>query len=470
MKKKKAKSKYKDKDFKMTKIASVGVRILDEDKKNKIDCFDFSSNQSLSAYDIIIFSPRIFNLYNVDFYMRHWQSELNKASRKHKLMVYIVPENIYINDASNKLFNVLSIIPCFISLGTRATIGSDIISSNSSLKNVFDNFCKIFEHNLNYKYIFEISREDKNIEKILETKDGDILGVYWKNENSIMIQGVEPNLLFAYKPQESLEKSEGLVKSRYNDELKVYTTSLELARKFKSFLIKLYNVLCQKQQIEEVPDWIKNDTLFDLIEEKKIDAEIIENQNRIEELLELNSSKEREKNIILSLKDLLFATDKQLEDAVNYALEIIGFKPKQFVSKNGDLQIDTFIEYENIKIVGETKGVNKSADNHNINQLTGNRDQYFSEECLENENIPKAILFVNSFREQPLKNRNKQDAVTPKVLKLAEASSVSIVWTPDLFFVAQYIKNTEDEVFAQTCRKVIIDNKHGFVDFPKIPK
>ncbi len=458
----------------MVKIASVGMKIIDEDKKNKIDCFDFSDNQSLSAYDIIVFSPRIFGLYNINFYISHWQSELCKASNKNKLIFYVVPENLYINDPSNKPFNLLSIIPCFDTIdsriNTRSTVGVDIVSSNSSLKKEFDDFCNVFKKYLNYKCIFEIDLKNKNVEKILETKDGDILGLYWKNENSIMIQGVEPNLLFAYKPREALEKSEGLVNAKYNDELKAYTASLELARKFKSFLIKLYNVLYKKQQIEEIPDWIKNDTCFDLIKEKEIYAEITENQNKINELIELNNSKEREKDKILSLKDLLFATDKQLENAVNYALEIIGFNPMQFISKNGDLQIDTFIEYENIKIIGETKGVNKSADNHNINQLTGNRDQYFSEECLENEDMPKAILFVNSFREQPLKNRNKQDAVTPKVLKLAEASSVSIVWTPDLFFVAQYIKNTEDEVFAQTCREVIIDNKYGFVDFPKIPK
>lgn len=151
--------------------------------------------------------------------------------------------------------------------------GRDVKSSNSSLKSIFVDFCNVFKDILSYSYTF--SNIESSEEKILETNDGDILGIHYNN--LIISQGIEPNL-FCVDPL------------GYNK-----TECIQLVEKFKSFLIKLYNILCKKQEIEEVPDWIKNDTCFDLIEEKQICAEIIENQNRIEELLELNSSKEREK-------------------------------------------------------------------------------------------------------------------------------------------------------------------------------
>lgn len=44
----------------MVKITSVGMYVVEKEKTNNIDCFDFCSKQSLSAYDIIIFSPRVF--------------------------------------------------------------------------------------------------------------------------------------------------------------------------------------------------------------------------------------------------------------------------------------------------------------------------------------------------------------------------------------------------------------------------
>ncbi len=441
----------------MIKIASVGIQINNKD----IEYIDFSSIKSLSAYNIIIFCSKILvPPPNINLLISHWIEELSKAYNNNKFIFCIVPEYISINRNNNNTYNMLNIIPnCSKYIkNIRFSKGNDIISSN----NIFNDFCNIFKNHLEYTYILET----ENCDTILKTNDKDTLGIHFRdgNKNIIITQGFNPYLLYKNKPIEHPTKP------IYEKDLHEYNTSIDLSLKFKDFLIRLYNALYKKEQYKKAPDWIINNNDFNIIEEEKITNQITENNNKIKQLNDTNKELEIQKNKVSSLKDLLFTSDKQLEDSVNYALNILGFSPEHYINGKHNLELDTLIKYNNLEIIGETKGLSKYADNSHINQLIANRNQYYDIECKDNQDTPKAILFINSEIQEELSKRIKENAITKKVLNLAKSNNVSIIWTPDLFFVAQYIKNTNDTSFANNCRNAIINNQFGFIEFPLIPK
>lgn len=440
----------------MVKIASVGIQINNKD----IEYIDFSSIKSLSAYNIIIFCPKILvPPPDINSLISHWIEELSKAYNNNKFIFCIVPEYISINRNNNK-YNLLNIIPnCSKYIkNIRLSKGNDIISSN----NIFNDFRKIFQNHLEYTYILET----ENCDTILKTNDDDTLGIHYhdKNKNVIITQGFNPSLLYRNKPINHP------FNATYEINLKEYNITLDLSLKFKDFLIRLYNTLYKTEQYEKAPDWIINNNDFNISEETEIANQISENNNKIKQLNDTNKELETQKDKVASLKDLLFASNKQLENAVNYALNILGFSPKHYINGEHNLELDTLINYNNLEIIGETKGLSKYADNSHVNQLIANRNQYYHIECKDNQDIPKAILFVNSERQKELSKRIKDNAITKKVLNLAKSNNVSIIWTPDLFFVAQYIKNTNDKSFAKDCRNAIINNQCGFIEFPPILK
>jgi hypothetical protein len=79
----------------------------------------------------------------------------------------------------------------------------------------------------------------------------------------------------------------------------------------------------------------------------------------------------------------------------------------------------------------------------------------------------KGVLFGNAYRLLPLEERI--DPFTLKCVSATSTSSTALIFTPDLFVVAQYLSNNKNVKFATKCRKLILSTV-GRVEFPPLPR
>src|SRR4029079_13473672 len=81
----------------------------------------------------------------------------------------------------------------------------------------------------------------------------------------------------------------------------------------------------------------------------------------------------------------------------------------------------------------------------------------------------RGALFGNGFRLQPLSER-PSEFFTEKCLKAAARAGTALVRTPDLFFAAKYVRESDDTEFARACRRAIFEQAGGVVTFPPAPR
>ena len=81
--------------------------------------------------------------------------------------------------------------------------------------------------------------------------------------------------------------------------------------------------------------------------------------------------------------------------------------------------------------------------------------------------LAKGVLFGNAYRlTEPTV---RAEFFTNKCITAAKLKGVALVRTPDLFFIAQYLSNKEDENFARLCREAILSTSGEIVTFPTPP-
>jgi len=213
------------------------------------------------------------------------------------------------------------------------------------------------------------------------------------------------------------------------------------------------------------PDWT-NDEDFQLAQEKVLQKEVEEKSKNIEKLTlqkgELLTQIDQE----VRLKDLLFENGKTLENAINIALEILGYKAENY--NDGNLELDHVVTSpEGDRFIGEAEGKDNSAVNiDKFRQLATNIHEDLQRD--EVENPAMGILFGNGFRLTKPHERGEQ--FTTKCISTAKSSNCVLVRTTDLFEVARYIKESKDETFAKDCRDALKDGVGKIIDFPPLPK
>jgi hypothetical protein len=211
------------------------------------------------------------------------------------------------------------------------------------------------------------------------------------------------------------------------------------------------------------PEWAKSDT-FRLDVERELEAEILELGNTIELLIGKREEKRGAVKKHASLRALLFEKGHRLESAVRDGLEILGFESSQF--KEGDSEFDAVFTGAEGRFIGEVEGRDKNAINiEKFSQLERNIHEDFARD--EVVTPAKGVLFGNAHRLLPIQERG--EFFTAKVLAAAARTSCALVRTPDLFEVARYLKDSEDENFAEQCRRVIADTAGEIVVFPPVP-
>ncbi|MEH6555337.1 hypothetical protein, partial [Pseudoalteromonas tetraodonis] len=164
------------------------------------------------------------------------------------------------------------------------------------------------------------------------------------------------------------------------------------------------------------------------------------------------------------LRNLLFEKGKPLEYAILDALKIIGFEVSQF--DDGKSEFDAVFESKEGRLIGEAEGKdNKAINIDKLRQLAMN-----IHEDLERDEVDepaKPVLFGNSYRLQPIDER--PEPFTTKCISAATTSSTALVFTPDLFHIAKYLKDKRDARYATKCRKAILTSI-GKVNFPDVPQ
>ena len=195
------------------------------------------------------------------------------------------------------------------------------------------------------------------------------------------------------------------------------------------------------------PDWT-DEKDFQLTQEQTIKKEIEEKSKEIDDLLlqknELLTKLDQE----IRLRDLLFEKGKVLENAIIFALEILGYKAENY--NDGTLELDQIITSpEQDRFIGEAEGKDNSAINiDKFRQLATNIQEDLQREEVQSPAI--GVLFGNGFR--LTKPSERAEHFTEKCIKTTKSSNCILIRTADLFRVAKYVKESKDDNFAKSCR------------------
>jgi hypothetical protein len=440
---------------------------------------DFYSDLSLMDSDILLISPDVFTpkgdwiqfttsddgCYNISASSTYKQkmSRLKKEINDYliagkNVFVFLTKEENYQlansvsvtgknqNTFSTEIYSNYSFLP--INIGTlTSAVGKQIIFNGTPQ---FREFYEKFKKNLEYQiYLENVS----GARVIFTGKDKTkILGVIYKVKNGNLI--LLPYL--KYDRDKFTEYKREKNKRYWTNEAKQFGNSL-----VKVF-VDINNNLHKGEDRTPPPQWITEPS-FQLPQELAYIREVEIKTGEIEALISQKREYEIKANKEAQLKDLLFEKGKNLEVAINLALEIMGYKAQNF--NDGSLEIDSVITSpEGVRFIGEAEGKDTSAiDIDKFRQLTMN-----IQEDLQRKEIQKpaiGILFGNGFRLTKPSERAEQ--FTTKCINTASSSNCILIKTMDLFKVTKYIKESNNIDFAKKCREVIQNSIGKIVEFPE---
>ncbi len=463
------------KDMAKKKILTIGFSLCGEDSET---C-GFDSETSLLDWDIILIQPDISHyIYRAREYFQdkpslsdhdsfklksqteHWKREIKLAIDHGKIVIFFL-------DKLQELF---------IETGEKQYSGTGKNRQTTRIVASYSNYNVL---PVNLKLINSKGKEIK-----LAPKNSEVISTYWtnfseKSSYQVIIEGsVTPCLQTRHgdKTVGFIVKSNnfngaliGLPNIDFSDESffddETDDWSIEAQRFSHNFIkqiIGLEKALKQDGNLTVEPDWAKND-------EYKLSSEISATSKLLlleEKINELNQNKELildEVRTLNKLRNLLFEKGKPLEYSILDALKILGFSVTQY--EDADSEFDAVFESSEGRLIGEVEGKdNKAINIDKLRQLSLNiHEDLQREEVL----VPaKSVLFGNAYRLLPLDER--PDPFTDKCSSAALVSSTALVFTPDLFWVAKYLKDNKNARFATQCRKSILEAV-GRVKFPSIP-
>ncbi len=247
-------------------------------------------------------------------------------------------------------------------------------------------------------------------------------------------------------------------------------TTIEWSKKGISFgndlvktLFAIDKALKNKSGIMPPPEWV-NDEKYILANLISISSSIEDIDAQVELLINQKNDLIETLKTENSTKKLLYAKDKELEKEVINALSILGFVDAKNYN-DGSSEFDIVFKYSEKHFLGEIEGKDSKPINvDKIRQLSANVFEYDK----KFNAIPKAILFGNANRLTVPEERN--EFFTDKCVEFSDLQSIALVKTIDLFYIIKYLKENDDEKYAQECRNSILNTKSGLVIFPKIPQ
>ncbi|MFH0947374.1 MAG: hypothetical protein V1833_00020 [Elusimicrobiota bacterium] len=352
------------------------------------------------------------------------------------------------NTFHTEMYSNYNFLPINIGTLTSAS-GKQIEFSGNPL---FSDFYEKFKKNLEYQLYIE---NPSGAQIIFTGKDKTkILGAIYKVKNGHLVV-----LPFIEYDEKKFTEYSGKEKKEY------WTKE---ATQFGKALVKAFvdidKSLHKGGDRTPPPDWT-SEADFQLAQEQVLKKEIEKKSKEIDNLIlqknELLTKIDQE----VMLRDLLFEKGKTLENAINLALEVLGYKAENY--NDGNLELDHVITSpEGDRFIGETEGKDTSAINiDKFRQLATNIQEDLQRKEVENPAI--GILFGNGFRLTKPSERAEQ--FTIKCINTAKSSNCVLVRTTDLFRVAKYIKESSDKNFAKSCRDAIKNSSGKIVKLPTLP-
>lgn len=321
---------------------------------------------------------------------------------------------------------------------------------------IFSDFYNRFKHNLKY----ELYVEDLVDAQIVFTgKDkSKILGAIYKVGPGHLV--TLPTLTFNEKDFTTILNDEnGKEVECWSDE------AIAFGEHFEKCLLDIDKKLAVISEKTPSPEWVSSNQFLGNREKGIIDS--IENNDA--EILRIKKENERlavELREERQLKDLLFEQGKPLEKAVIKALTKLGYKAENY--DDGELEIDQIITSPEMnRYIGECEG--KDNKDINITKFRQLQDA-LNADFARDEVTEKAhgILFGNA--ERLIEPVERKLDFTAKCKKGAEREKIALVRTIDLYEVAKYLNENNNEKFRKDCRDAIHKGLGKIVLFPSIPK
>ncbi|WP_205505026.1 hypothetical protein [Pseudomonas viridiflava] len=466
------------------KILTIGLSLADD---SAIFC-EFESDTSLLDWDIILFKPDIREYiyraestfegkpclsddqsFKLKSQSEHWRREIKAAVEHGKLVIVFLSDLTPISIATGQKqysgtgrnqkvtrivtnYNNYQAIP--LDLKPIASKGKEIKLAEKSSE-IVSSYWHDFSSYSSYKVILEGAPSP-----ILLTKHGNkVVGNVNRSNNSNGVLLCLPDIDF-YSDSFFIDEDGGENEGDWTLEAEQFASRMIKA------VVSMEKSLRASSDLTPEPDWAKNPRY-------KLNDEIL----AAERLVFLEQSLEQiqaEKDAVMDqagdlgrLRNLLFEKGKPLELAILDALKVIGFNVTQF--DNGESEFDAVFESKEGRLIGEAEGKdNKAINIDKLRQLALNVHEDFERD--EVNEPAKSVLFGNPYRLQPVEER--PEPFTAKCISATATSSTALVFTPDLFLVAKYLKDERDENYAAECRKALLTTigKVSFPELPHVPK
>jgi len=252
---------------------------------------------------------------------------------------------------------------------------------------------------------------------------------------------------------ESDEPDEGLV---WTDE------AIRAGKRLMAHFVEIDKTLKESFDRTPVPQWAQNPA-FISTEEKNVQGQLLIVENRLEELAQEKENLFTKLHEAGYLRGLLYEKGPALEVAIIEALKLIGFTANNY--KDSESEFDVVFESDEGRLLGEAEGKdNKAINIDKLRQLEMNIHEDFARD--EVTSMAKGVLFGNAYRLTELADRS--DYFTEKCMTAAKRSGYALVKTPDLFFAAKHVLESQDAEYAIRCRQSIIESSGRIVTFPEL--
>lgn len=464
----------------MKELSNVGLDI----PSNHENFINLDSINSLSATDIAVFSPNMrltdYSTYGADNYegkvlynkessskiidhIKHWNTELldfvkNGGTlfiilcKKEDFFIYTGSKTFSGTGKNRQTTNEVKSCTNYDFLPFRSSI--EFYSANG--KTVIPNSSLVTNLYLNSKNYFSFEtyiKGEKITNSIFTTRNKDrILGTSLKFDEGFVI--FIPSISFDLpKFTKYIEKTH---KSIWTSE------AIKAGKIFINSLVEIDKALRKAEDKTPKPTWLQNGD-FNLSAAIKTESLIKGNEK---EILKKEKENESLKKILEeqeSLKDLLFESGEQLENAVTKALHILGYKAENY--NDGELELDQIIlSPEGERFIGECEGKDtKDIDVSKFRQLLDGLNADFEKETV----VEKAFGLLIGNPQRLINPMERTLSFTQKCLTGAEREKIGLIKTQDLFMVCRHIIENNDKNFALKCRKAILGQLGKIIEFPK---
>ncbi|MEK6805737.1 MAG: hypothetical protein AABY95_03710 [Pseudomonadota bacterium] len=339
-----------------------------------------------------------------------------------------------------------------INIGRRTSASGRHIQFSGDSR--FGNFYKTFKNNLEYHLYVEATN---GAQIVFTGKDkSKILGAIYGIGPGHLV--TLPTLTFDEQEFSETREKDGQKQEFWNKKGVAFGNSLV------ECLLTIDESLASESEKSIPPDWVSKEVFLGKKEKDLSDAVKVhvEELGKIQQRIE---SVKRELEAERKLKDLLFEQGKPLESAVIKALKLLGYKAENY--DDGNLEMDqVVISPENHRYIGETEGKDsKDINVTKFRQLLDALNADFAREEVKEKAF--GILFGNA--ERLIEPEKRKLDFTEKCRSGAEREKVALVRTIDLFAVAKYLNESNDETFRKNCRDAIHRGLGKMVEFPAVP-